>query len=147
MDKYIDFYTEQERAEIVSAIQRAEAKTSGEVRVHLEDHCDHQSKDRAAMVFEKLGMHQTQDRNGVLFYISVCDHDFAVIGDAGIHAKVGDAYWKQLSNELEEHFRAGMYTGGLVKCINHIGDVLKSYFPLDARDVNELSDDISMGQI
>ena len=147
MDKYIDFYTEQERAEIVSAIQRAEAKTSGEVRVHLEDHCDHQSKDRAAMVFEKLGMHQTQDRNGVLFYISVCDHDFAVIGDAGIHAKVGDAYWKQLCNELEEHFRAGMYTGGLVKCINHIGDVLKSYFPLDARDVNELSDDISMGQI
>ena len=147
MDKYIDFYTEQERAEIVSAIQRAEAKTSGEVRVHLEDHCDHQSKDRAALVFEKLGMHETQDRNGVLFYISVCDHDFAVIGDAGIHAKVGDAYWKQLSNELEEHFKAGMFTGGLVKCIDHVGDALKSYFPVDARDVNELSDDISMGQI
>lgn len=147
MDKYIDFYTEQERAEIVSAIQRAEGKTSGEIRVHLEDHCDHESKDRAAMVFEKLGMHKTKDRNGVLFYISVCDHDFAVIGDAGIHAKVGADYWKQLCQELETNFRQGMYAGGLVKCIDHVGEQLKSFFPVEMRDLNELPDDISMGQI
>jgi uncharacterized membrane protein len=147
MDKYTAFYSQEERSDIISAIQRAEAKTSGEIRVHLEDHCDHESKDRAAMVFEKLGMHKTADRNGVLFYVAVCDHDFAVIGDAGIHEKVGAAYWQDLCNELEEHFRAGRYKGGLVKCIDHVGEQLKSYYPVDKRDVNELVDDISMGHI
>lgn len=147
MDKYVEFYTEQEREEIVSAIHRAEAKTSGEIRVHLEDHCDHRAKDRAALVFEQLGMQRTSNRNGVLFYISVCDKDFAVIGDAGIHAKVGSEYWTQLCAEIEEHFRAGMFKGGLVKCIDHVGEALTEHFPVGDDDVNELKDDISMGRI
>ena len=33
----------------------------------------------------------TRERNGILFYVAVDDRAFAIVGGAGIHAKVGDA--------------------------------------------------------
>lgn len=147
MDKYLNFYSDTERAEIVSAIKEAEKLSSGEIRVHLEDHCDHLAQDRAAFIFEQLHMHETEQRNGVLFYISVCDHDFAVIGDIGIHSKVGQDYWGRLSHELETEFRSGRFKEGTIKAIQKVGAVLSEYFPRRSNDQNELDDSISMGKI
>ena len=56
---------------IVEAIARAEANTSGEIRVHLEGKCKGEVLDRAAWLFKKLGMQSTEARNGVLIYLSV----------------------------------------------------------------------------
>jgi uncharacterized membrane protein len=74
------------------AIIDAELKTSGEIRVHIEENCRVDVLDRAAYVFEKLKMHKTKFRNGALFYLSMNDHKFAVIGDAGINAVVEDNF-------------------------------------------------------
>ncbi len=147
MEKYTQFYTEAERKEIVLAIENAETMTSGEIRVHLEDHCDHLAQDRAAFIFERLHMHETEQRNGVLFYLSVCDHQFAVIGDKGIHASVGDAYWKELSARLESDFRGGNYKEGLIQAIQRVGGSLSEFFPRRDDDKNELENEISMGEL
>jgi uncharacterized membrane protein len=87
------FFTKEEQAKVLSAVKEAEGETSGEIRVHIETRCSGDVLDRAAWVFGKLGMHKTALRNGVLFYLAVEDRKFAIIGDAGINAKVPIDFW------------------------------------------------------
>ena len=147
MSDYLDFFTHAEALHIKEAIQSAEKKTSGEIRVHIEDYCNHQMMDRATQIFNKLKMNNTKERNGVLFYISVKDRDFAVIGDEGIHTKVGEGYWEDLCREMEKSFRSSLFVEGLVNAIHKAADSLATYFPWQSNDENELSDDISIGHI
>ena len=73
---------------IEHAIAQAELTTSAELRVHLEDNCKEDPLDRAAYLFEKLEMHKTALRNGVLIYVAFQDRKLAILGDAGIHHHV-----------------------------------------------------------
>jgi uncharacterized membrane protein len=139
-------FNEQDRQSIVTAIERAEAKTSGEIQVHLEKYCAENVLDRAAEVFAMLEMHKTRLRNGVLFYLAIEDHKFAVIGDVGIHTKVADHYWERIKDTLREHFVAGAFTEGLCKGIEQVGETLKIYFPSQEDDQNELPNEISFGK-
>src|SRR5690606_22697677 len=126
----------------------AENNTSGEVRVHIEDTCEGEVLERAAQVFAYLHMHQTKLRNGVLFYVALKSHKFAVLGDAGINAVVPKNFWQEINQSVIADFKEGRYADGLAKGIRMAGDQLKSYFPYagDHKDINELSDDISFGQ-
>lgn len=129
---------------LVAAIRVAEKQTSGEVRLHLEAHCTAiDPYTRALEVFEKLEMHQTKLRNGVIIYMAIEDRKFAIAGDEGIHLKVGDAYWQSLSHEMSVFFRKGELVRGLVHGILGIGVQLSEHFPFERGDQNELSDEIS----
>ncbi|WP_181307257.1 TPM domain-containing protein [Rufibacter sp. XAAS-G3-1] len=143
-----DTITEADEAIIVEAIQEAERNTSGEVRVHIEDTCEGEVLDRATQVFAYLHMHQTKLRNGVLFYVAMKSHKFAVLGDAGINAVVPKDFWVNINKSVIADFKEGMYAEGLKKGITMAGEQLKSYFPYagDHKDINELSDDISFGR-
>ncbi len=131
---------------IMEAIARAEGRTSGEIRVHLEDKCSEDVLDRAAWLFTKLKMHETKDRNGVLIYLSVNDHKFAIIGDAGINKVVPEGFWNEIKELMIGRFKTGEFTDGLIRGIELSGQQLKQYFPTQADDVNELSDEISYGE-
>ncbi len=139
--------TETDEAQIVAAIQAAESNTSGEIRVHIEDTCTLEVLDRAAQVFATLKMHQTKLRNGVLFYVALKSHKFAVLGDAGINAVVPKDFWQEINQTVIADFKADRYADGLSTGIRMAGDQLKSYFPYagEQKDINELSDDISFG--
>jgi uncharacterized membrane protein len=139
------FNTQQQQA-IVKAIKEAEKNTSGEIQVHIEKHCKADVLDRAADVFAKLKMHETKLRNGVLFYIAVKDHKFAILGDAGINNVVPNGFWEDIKNEMEVHFKKGEFTEGLCKGISNAGIHLKKHFPFKNNDKNELSDEISFGK-
>ena len=91
-------------------------------------------------------MHKTEARNGVLIYMAVKDHRFAIIGDAGINQKVGDDFWDSTKEKMLEQFKKGNLTEGLVEGILSSGQVLKKHFPYQSNDKNELSDDISFGK-
>mgnify|MGYP001820240614 CR=1 FL=1 len=130
---------------IVAAIADAEAKGTAEVRVHVEENCPGDVMDRAVEVFANLHMHQTKFRSGTLLYIAYGDQKFAIIGDAGINAKVGPDFWDAEKQQLSEHFKKGEFTAGICQCIQDIGTALTRYFPYDPGDTNELSDDISYG--
>ena len=137
------FFTAEEQRRIVEAIAEAEMNTSGEIRVHLENKCSIEVLDRAAQVFAKLSMHKTKERNGVLFYLAVADRKFAILGDAGINAKTGPNFWNAIKAGMAQEFSKGNFTDGLVNGILQAGEQLKSHFPYQSDDVNELPNEIS----
>ncbi len=141
-----NFFTKKEQQAITEAIGKAEHKTSGEIRVHLENDCYGDVLDRAAYLFGKLGMQKTRVRNGVLFYLAVRDHKFAIIGDSGINKLVPPGFWDQIKEEMQEHFKKSDYAGGIIKGIMMAGEQLKTFFPYHRDDVNELPDDLSFGK-
>ena len=139
-------FSPEQKALIVSAIKTAETHTSGEIQVHIENHCKGNVLDRAAEVFETLKMYQTKDRNGVLIYLAVKDHKFAILGDVGINAVVPTDFWVKTKDLMEAHFRKGKFTEGLIDGIHHAGLQLGTHFPFDSHsDKNELSDEVSFG--
>ncbi len=139
-------FSPEEKAQIVSAIRSAETQTSGEIQVHIENHCKGLVLDRAAEVFEMLKMYQTKDRNGVLIYLAVLDHKFAILGDAGINAVVPADFWESTKELMAAHFRQGRFTQGLIEGIHLAGNQLGTHFPFNrSSDKNELSDEVSFG--
>jgi uncharacterized membrane protein len=130
---------------VARAIAEAEGSTSAEVRVHLDHSCDGNALQQAIKVFERLGMHKTAARTGVLVYISVTDRKLAVIGDRGIHERVGEAYWQELVAGVRERMRRQRPRDGLLHAIAEVGKQLGRHFPRRPDDRNELSDNVSLG--
>ncbi|MGQ1890274.1 TPM domain-containing protein [Thermophagus sp. OGC60D27] len=142
----VNIFTEEQKQKIINAIKEAELNTSGEIRVHIERDCPEDVLDRAAFIFEKLKMHKTKLRNGVLFYLAVKDRKFAILGDAGINAKVPEDFWDKTKELMVSHFKNGELARGLEEGIGMAGEQLKTYFAWKEDDVNELSDEISFGK-
>lgn len=137
------FLTQQQEQEVINAIREAEKNTSGEIRVHFEKSLDQDALKRAQELFFQLEMDKTIFKNGVLFYVAVDDHQFAIIGDEGIDKKVPDDFWESVRDEVISEFVKGNHAKGLVKGILHAGEKLKEYFPFGDKVENELSDEIS----
>lgn len=138
------FLDEADLAAVTAAVATSEAATSAEIRVHLDARCPGEALARAALVFERLGMHRTVARHGVLIYVSIEDHKLAVLGDRGIHERVGQAYWDGLVESVLAHFRGQRFRDGLVHAVGEVGAVLRQHFPRRPDDVNELPDRVSV---
>lgn len=137
------FFSKEEQQKIVAAIKEAELNASGEIRVHIENHCKEEAIERAAEVFYDLKMNQTAARNGILFYLAVKDHKFAIIGDEGINKNVEHDFWNDIKDEMIVNFKENRFAEGLIDGILKCGKRLKEYFPYQSDDVNELSNEIS----
>ena len=131
---------------IEDAIRRAEQQTSGEIRVSVSRLFWGDVEKAARKAFERMGMSQTKQHNAVLFFVVPSRRKFTVLGDSGIHEKVGQQFWHNVVAVMSERFRAGDFTEGLVKGIEAVGEQLASHFPYDsATDKNELPDTIDFG--
>ncbi len=140
------FFTEEQRKTIVQAIADAEAMTSGEIRLHIEAKCKNENVlDRATEIFFKLKMNETAQQNGTLIYLAYEDHKFAIIGDKGINEVVPANFWEGTKEVMSGHFKQGEFLEGLLFAIQETGSHLKQYFPLQADDKNELTNEISEG--
>ncbi len=141
-------FTVQENEQIVSAIRNAEKRTSGEVRVYVESKNPLVDPlERAALIFAKLKMEQTDHRNAVLLYIAINDKELALYGDQGIHEKVGTVYWENEVKEMLQNFKDNHLVDGIINCLAHIGEALTDKFPYIAtEDKNELPDEIIFGK-
>lgn len=139
------FFTEEQKIAIQKSIADAELNTSGEIRVHIDNVCKEEVLDKAAKVFFQLKMDNTELRNGVLFYVAVKDQKFAILGDKGINEKVPADFWDSIKNTMLSYFKEKEFTNGLCKGIEMAGDKLKIFFPFQADDINELSNDVSFG--
>jgi uncharacterized membrane protein len=137
------FFTESDKLLVLNAIKQAETDTSGEIRVHVENHCKGDLMDRAATVFSVLNMHKTALRNGVLFYLAVKDRKFAILGDVGINKVVPADFWEQIKSQVKIQFSNQQFAAGLAEGIITAGEQLQKHFPYHSDDKNELSDDIS----
>lgn len=140
-----NFLTPADEEAIIAAIQQAEKNTSGEIRIHIENHSEKPPLERAQEVFHVLGMDATSQRNGVLFYVGVSDRSFAIIGDEGIDKAVEADFWDCTRDIVISNFKEGRFSDGLVAGILRAGDRLQAYFPFNNEDKNELPDTISKG--
>ena len=140
------FFTDIQQQAIIKSIEKAELNTSGEIRLHVEDTCKINPVERAIEIFEKLEMHKTELRNGVLFYLATKDKKIAVIGDKGINDIVTENFWDDVKNEIINQFKNNQFTEGICKGIEMAGEKLKIHFPFESDDTNELSNDISFGE-
>ncbi len=132
---------------IRGAISAAEKKTSGEIRVSVAPFFWGRVRPVAERAFRRLGMTNTKERNGILFFIVPARKRFVVLGDEGIHAKVGQEFWDKIAEAIAERFRKGDFSTGLVSGIEAAAEGLASHFPYDAAsDINELPDDIDFGK-
>jgi uncharacterized membrane protein len=139
-------FSDEERQRIVASIKEAERNTSGEIRLFIEDACNENVLDRAAFIFKELKMHETKQRNGVLFYLALKSRKFAILGDSGIHSSVHKDFWHEIKLEMQNYFTEGDFVTGLNKGIRMAGEALQKKFPYEENDSNELSDDIVFGK-
>ena len=143
-------FDEADFAAIAAAVERAEGATSAEIRVHLERYVHRlpwQSADalrRARKVFDHLGMQNTAERHGVLIYLAVDDRKLAIVGDEGIHRRVGDAYWERVRDLMIAKLREGHALDAVLAGVTEVGRVLAEHFPRRPDDRDELSNDVSV---
>ncbi len=128
---------------IKRAIQEAEHRTSGEIRVSIASFFWGNIEKAADKAFARMGMTATKEHNGVLFFVVPARRKFVVLGDRGIHARVGQEFWRRVAEAVSEKFRTGDFTGGLIRGIEEVGEQLAAHFPYDAAtDKDELPDDV-----
>ena len=136
---------EAQQKAIQAAIAEAELNTSGEIRVHIDAKCAGNPMEKAIQVFEKLKMHETAQRNGVLFYVAMNDKKLAILGDKGINAVVPENFWDAIRDGMISAFKKGEFSEGLIEGIVTAGQQLKNAFPLLQNDENELSNEVTFG--
>ena len=143
-----DFFSVEEKKQVIEAIREAEQKTSGEIRIYVESRCRFVDPlDRAAELFWSLQMDHTKDHNAVLIYLAMKDHQVAIYADKGIHEKVGDIFWRKEVIAMTTHFREHHYGDALLEVIRDVGEALYIHFPYNREtDKNELPDDIVFGK-
>lgn len=137
-----EFLEQLRHDEIVAAIQAAEAKTSGEIRVFVSRKLRPDALAAARVRFAKLGMTQTRERNGVLLYVAPRSRTFAIVGDEGVHARCGEAFWREVAQAMTAEFRKGDFTAGILLGVQRAGSLLAEHFPRQGDDRNELPDTV-----
>lgn len=147
MSQAESFLSKSDEQKVVQAIQEAEKNTSGEIRVHIEKTNIKPPLERAKEVFYLLKMHETELKNGILIYIAYEDKQIAILGDKGIHEVTGDDFWNMETELLIQYFKLKEYVDGISVVVRQIGDKLKEFFPYTKDDKNELTDEISNGNV
>ena len=143
-----DFFSVPDKEQIVEAIRHAEKETSGEIRIYVESKNPYVDPiDRAAQIFYKLKMQDTEHRNAVLLYIAMKDKQLALFGDEGICKAVGTDYWNNAVKNMIAQFTKDNISNGIEQCIRQIGETLKEKFPYSPTDDrNELPDEMVFGK-
>ena len=139
--------TSAQQEQVLAAIQEAEKKTSGEIRLFIEEKNPlMDTLERAREIFFRLQMDKTKHRNGVLLYIAHKHRELALFGDEGIHQKLGSEYWQKEVKLMLAHFKEYQLFEGLQYCIGSIGKALQEKFPyVPGEDKNELPDELVFG--
>lgn len=143
MSKLEDFLSAEDEEEIVEAIRIAEGKTSGEIRVHIEQKCDSDVYEHALDVFHFLKMDNTAQRNGVLIYVAVDNKSFVICGDQGINNIVGADFWNSTRDKISTQFKSGKFKQGIIEGVIETGKSLSKHFPWHHHDNDELDNTIS----
>src|SRR5215813_10499428 len=81
-------------------------------------------------------LHKTQERTGVLIFVSLAEHYAEIIADAGINEKVTPEVWNNAVVALTSAIREGRIGDGFVAAIAQCGAVLAEHFPIGAGGVN-----------
>lgn len=134
-------------AAIGAAVKASETRQRGEIRIAIEGQLplrallrEESSRDRAATLFQSLGVAATREATGILVYVQLVDRQVDILADHGISALVPPAEWEAICHRMETAFAAGNYRGGMVDAIERITALLARHFPASGDNPNELDD-------
>ena len=134
---------------IGAKVTASEARHSGEIRVMVEAGLPFSyvrrgatARERAVAMFSKLGVWNTDRRNGVLIYLLLAEHAIEIVGDRGITQRVDAAAWSKIAEQMRDAFRGGDFEAGLAFAVEAIDALLVCHYPRlsGEADVNELPD-------
>jgi len=137
--------SQEDLKEIEKAVSLAETKTSGEIRVHIDNKCEIDAYERGLKIFQELEMHKTKLRNGILIYLDFTNRKLAIIGDKGIHDKVGIEFWEITKTNLINQFKTENFIHGIIQSVKILGEKLEKYFPSTMSNPDELSNEVTVG--
>lgn len=100
------------------------------------------AEEQALQEFQRNDLHRTAAANGVLIFVSLFERRVVVLGDRGIHEKVGDEHWTAVDRAVLDGVVRGKLAEGLREAIRRCGEVLAQHFPHQADDRDELSNRI-----
>ncbi|MGD8778092.1 MAG: TPM domain-containing protein [Ignavibacteria bacterium] len=141
------FFSDDEFLRISNKIKEMEKITAGEIRVAIKEEKPFLRKKKnitelAEEEFYKLNMQATRDKTGILLYLLLKERQFHILADSGINEKVTQETWDNVRNEMQEKFRSGYFSEGMVHGVERVGNILSEHFPIKADDTNELSNKV-----
>lgn len=99
-------------------------------------------RERAIRAFFEKNLYRTREETGVLIFISTLEHKVWILGDRGIHERIGPQVWQELMGELTGKIRMNQAFEGVCAVIEKLVGILKKHFPPAADDTNELPDEV-----
>ena len=104
---------------------------------------DRRVRRRAAVAFVEEEVFSTEDRTGILLFLSLFERRVVVLGDAGINARVGEDEWLAITRAIARGIRDGRPGEALVEGIGACGRLLaRRGVEIQPDDRNELRDDL-----
>jgi len=97
---------------------------------------------RALETFAARGLYKTRDRTGMLILISELEHRVVILGDTGIHERVGSAGWQAHVDHLTAAIRRGDAVTGLLEVIERLGKLHAEHVPARPDNFNELPNEV-----
>jgi putative membrane protein len=95
---------------------------------------------RAFQLFAERGLHGTKGRTALLIFVSELERRVVLLGDATIHAELGQAGWQEEVKRLLGRIRQGRLRDGLTEVLAELAPRLAAVAPRQADDENELPD-------
>ncbi len=127
---------------LVDAIREQELRTSAEIRICLSYKLLWRHERYAWKVFDRAGMRNTRQRNGVLIVMMPVMKKVIIIGDTGIDSVVPSDFWKTTVAAMIHEIHETDALHSLREGLRRVGDVLSVHWPREDGDVNELPDEI-----
>ena len=93
----------------------------------------------ARATFLEQGLAGTEERNAVLFFVSLAEHHVEIIADRDIDGKVSPGKWQAIVDEFAAKVKQGRVEEGYLGAIAELGELLATHYPPTAIGRNEIS--------
>jgi putative membrane protein len=95
---------------------------------------------RAVTIFKAAAERRTENRAGILIYLSMGEHRAEIVADEAITKVTTPETWGEAMATLLADVREGRPGEGICAAIEQIGSVLAEHFPKTATNPNEIPD-------
>lgn len=99
-------------------------------------------RQRALMLFGKLGVWDTAHNNGVLIYLQLAERAIEIVADRGLSSHVEEQQWQAMTQRMSAAFVDGQFEDGLTRALGEVTALLVHHFAKAEGEVrtNELPD-------